>query len=83
MELHLLLTPEIKAAKPTSVEITCSGGETDIYFDDREIITGDNVFIKGDKDVIVNWLKAFDEIPVGSGSIGWDIFKMRKIKPNA
>ena len=70
---NILLTPEIRATLPQSVVITHNFGTIDVRFpalDPKEepmILRGDNVVIEGEQDDIVNWLKPFDGVAVGTG----------------
>ena len=87
MRINILLTSEMKATLPQSVVVAHDFGTIDVRFpalDPKEkpmILKGNNVVIEGEQDDIVNWLKPFDAIAVGSGgSPQFEQFEIMHIK---
>jgi hypothetical protein len=85
MQLHLLLTPEIRKTMPPSVTITADWGNLLVIFPDKNHnpvhnLEGLHCFIDGPKDDIITWLKPFDGVPIGSGSPMLEQFTIKHIK---
>lgn len=88
MILDMLLTKEIRATMPDTVKITHNFGTIQVIFealdpkDEPMILTGDNVVLEADTQEIINWLKPFDDVPIGCGTPQLESFTLRSIKDN-
>lgn len=86
MKLPILLTDEIRATMPETINILHNFGNIDVIFeainpDDAPMfLSGDNAVIEGDKEEIIKWLKPFDGVPIGNGSPQLESFKIMHIK---
>lgn len=73
MILHLLLTPNIAATKPGTCKIVADGGgcgwclERSLWKD---------CVVEDTKENLIQWLKLFDEIPVGISNPSFNQFKI-------
>lgn len=88
MQVHLLLTPEIREAMPESVNVLMTFGEINVVFPNNEdgafdaktFITGENAIVEAEEHHIINWLRPFDGIVVGVGSPTREEFEIMHIK---
>lgn len=87
MELNLLLTKELKASMPSTIEIVINFGEIRVVFPDEnnqihieDDMIGDNAVVRGETEEIVKWLKPFDGVAVGVGSPQMEKFEIKHIK---
>lgn len=89
MQLHILLTPEIKSKMPSTTKEIANFGRIDVIFSDdtedllegNEIISGENAIVEDTKENIIEWLKEFDGVPIGNGVPMLERFNMCHIKP--
>ena len=82
MQLHLLLTPEVKKTMPNTVKMVANYGTINVVFEDESIPlrSGENCILEDEKENIVNWLRPFDEVLVGSGTPQLEEFTIMHIK---
>jgi hypothetical protein len=79
MQLHLLLTQEIYQTKPETCKIVADFGELKVIFTDR-IESGLHCFVEDNEENIINWLKPFNSVVVGSGNPMIEEFEIMHIK---
>lgn len=89
MKLNLLLTPEMKIAKPDGIDVTVNFGNISVVFPSEgdssieHTMEGDNAVVEGSEEDFVKWLKPFDGIAVGvGGSPQFEQFEIRHIANN-
>jgi len=80
MELHLLLTPELKKTIPKTTKFKCNYGDIVVVFGESTLVHGDNCIIIDDKQNIIDWLSPLGDIPVGSGVPQSESFEYLRIK---
>ncbi len=67
MQMHLLLTNDIKATMPSTCKITDSWGDLPVRFESETHI-GLHCFVEDTAENLKNWLRPFDGFIVGNGS---------------
>jgi hypothetical protein len=89
MTVQLLLTDEIKATMPETINVLFNYGRIQVRFpalngNDKEALMmfGDNAVLEGDADEFVKWLKPFDGIAVGNGVPQMESFSIMHIDEN-
>lgn len=86
MQVHILLTPEIKATIPSSIKVLVNYGSIGVIFPAVEVgeiahsMNGENAVVDGTEEDIINWLKPFDGVPIGSGVPQFEDFTIMHIK---
>ena len=66
--IHLLLTSELRSTMPKSIRIIFEYKDVEVYFPTEHLwLKGDNVILDGKVNDFINWLKPFNNIPVGNG----------------
>lgn len=84
MKVHLLMTPEIAVKKPESAMILFDFGELEVIFgdyeDEKSIIRGRHCVIEDTEEIIIDWLKQFDGVPIGNGNPIQERFEIKHIK---
>lgn len=85
MQLHLLLTDDIKETMPNTCKITDDFGKLDIVFDNADgkgitIKTGLHCFVEDTTENIIKWLKPFDGFIKGNGYPMMETFEICHIK---
>lgn len=86
MQLHILLTHEIKAAMPDTVKVLVNYGEIGVIFPAEKAdeithsMNGDNAVVEGTQEDVIKWLKPFDGVPIGSGVPQAEEFTIMHIK---
>jgi hypothetical protein len=84
MELHMLVEEKLGDV-PKELEVLQDFGELQVVFDateenDRMILNGKHMALRGDDEVFVKWLKPFDGIAIGEGSPMCQQFNIHHIK---
>ena len=92
MQLHILLTSEIMSAMPDTIEVLINYGRISVMFPINIPATevgeatltmhGDNAVVEGSEEDVINWLKQFNGIPIGSGVPQFEDFSIMHIKNN-
>jgi len=88
MKIDLLLTEEMKATMPKSINILHNFGEITVRFpsiessDEPMFMDGESVIIEAETQEIINWLKPFDGVPIGCGTPQLEQFMIKHIKDN-
>ncbi len=86
MKLYLLITDEMKATMPDTINVIANYGNIKVVFPNEkgEIgheMHGDNVVIDATKEDLVKWLKPFDGVAIGTGgSPQFEQFEIMHIK---
>jgi len=81
MNLHILLTPEVRVKMPRTTKVTHEWGELTVVFDGlTDTEKGLHCFVEDTKENIIEWLSQFDEVIIGSGSPMMESFKRTHIK---
>ena len=85
MQLHLLLTSDIRETRPNSCKILMDFGQLKVVFEKTEtkgqhIEEGLHCVVEGEKEDIISWLKPYDRIVVGDGNPMFERFYIKHIK---
>lgn len=87
MTVNILLTDEVKATMPETLNIPINFGRISVRFpaidskDEPLILHGDNAVVEGDTEEFIKWLKPFDGVAVGvGGSPQFEKFEIKHIK---
>jgi hypothetical protein len=86
MQLHILLTPEIKAAMPSNIKVLVNYGEIAVIFPAEKegqvthTMNGDNAVVEATQEEVIKWLLPFDGVPIGSGVPQAEAFTIMHIK---
>ena len=79
MQLHLLLTDDIKATMPNDVKIIEDYGQLLVRFEDIKDRFGLHCIVEAEQQVIVDWLKPFDGFVKGSGTPIFESFTIAHV----
>jgi thioredoxin reductase len=86
MKLYLLVTDEMKATMPKTINIIANYGKIKVVFPDENNnieheMVGDNVSIEATNEDLIKWLKPFDGVAIGTGgSPQFEQFEIMSIK---
>jgi hypothetical protein len=81
MELHLLLTSDIKATMPKSTKIKHNFGQLEVIFDGpHDYRNGLHCVVEDTKEHIIEWLKPFAGFVKGNGIPQCEEFEICHIK---
>lgn len=86
MKLYLLVTDEMKASMPDTVNVIHNYGHTKVIFPNENgnienEMVGDNITIEATNEDLIKWLKPFDGIAIGiGGSPQFEQFEIMHIK---
>jgi hypothetical protein len=83
MQLHMVITDEIKPSMPDDVEIIMDFGQIHVRFSDTDHRFGLNCVVEADTQVIIDWLKPFDGIIKGCGAPQLEQFEIVHIADGA
>ena len=80
MQLHLVITPEIRKTMPDTVKTVYDFGKITVRFENSPMIGGENRIIEDTEENIKKWLRPFKGVCVGVGSPCLENFEIVHIK---
>ena len=79
MQIHLLLTPDIRATMPATTKITQDWGNLRVIFPEKTYY-GTHCFVEDTQENIFAWLRPFDFFIEGNGNPQMETFHIMHIK---
>ena len=84
-KLQFILTTELAATKPKNCKIINDYGHIDYYYDEKTIISGNEVIIEATENAFYKWLSKEDEFFLGQGLyctpyVNWSCIKSEEFK---